>query len=190
MKALIIVDMQNDFMPGGPLGVPGADEIVSLINALMPRFDVVVAAQDWHPKDHVSFTVTHPEALWPVHCVQKSFGAALVSGLDVSKVSRVIQKGTDREIDSYSTFFDNAHRKKTELADYLFSKGVDAIYLVGVATDYCVYYSALDALDLGFEVFVIQDACRGIDLKEGDIDRSLQILQEKGVHIVSSDALT
>ena len=203
MKALLIVDMQNDFMPGGALGVPGADQLVPLINVLMKQFDYVIATQDWHPKDHMSFTINQggakegevietagiQQVLWPVHCVQNSSGAEVVTGLDVSKIDHVIRKGTDRWIDSYSTFFDNAHRKKTSLADYLFSKGVDTIYLVGVATDYCVYYSALDALDLGFKVFVIQDGCCGIDLHEGDIDKALQMLNEKGAQIVSSDTL-
>lgn len=203
MKALLIVDMQNDFMPQGPLGAPGADELIPLINQLMKRFDLVVACQDWHPKDHMSFAINHPgskvdevievggikQVLWPAHCVQNSPGSQFVSGLDMSGIDHVVHKGTDRWIDSYSTFFDNAHRKKTSLADYLFSKGVDTIYLVGVATDYCVYYSALDALDLGFKVFVIQDGCCGIDLHEGDIDKALQMLNEKGAQIVSSDTL-
>ena len=203
MKALLIVDMQNDFMPKGPLGVPGAHEIVPLINQLMKRFPLVVAVQDWHPKDHTSFVINHPGAkegeeiemsgiqqvLWPAHCVQNSPGAEIVSDLDVSKIDQVIHKGTDMWIDSYSSFFDNAHRKKTQLAEYLFEQDVDTIYLVGVATDYCVYFSALDALDLGFKVFVIQDGCRGIDLNPGDVDKALKTLKEKGVHLISSDEI-
>ena len=203
MKALLIVDMQNDFMPNGPLGVPGADELIPLINQLMKRFPLVVACQDWHPKDHMSFAINHrgakegemiemgggKQVLWPAHCVQNSPGAQFVSDLDMSNIDQVIHKGTDKWIDSYSTFFDNAHRKKTDLADYFFKKDVDTIYLVGVATDYCVYYSALDALDLGFKVFVIQDGCRGVNLTPGDVDKALKTLQEKGAHLILSDAL-
>lgn len=203
MKALLIVDMQNDFMPDGPLGVPGAHEIIPLINQLMKQFPLVVACQDWHPKDHTSFAINHPGAkegeaielsgirqvLWPAHCVQNSPGAQLVSDLDGSKIDHVIHKGTDKWIDSYSTFFDNAHRKKTSLADYLFEQDVDTIYLVGVATDYCIYFSALDALELGFKVHIIKDGCRGINLHQGDVEKAMKTLKEKGAHLISSEEI-
>ncbi len=203
MTALVIIDMQNDFMPGGALGVPGADELFPLINWLMPKFPLVLATQDWHPPDHVSFAENHPgkkpgdvvlvrgtpQILWPVHCVCHTSGAELVSGLNRELIKDVFFKGSDPEIDSYSAFFDNEQRKSTGLADYLHSQQVTHIFLVGVATDYCVLYSALDALSLGFAVTVIRDACRGIDLKEGDVDRSLALMQEKGAQIISSRSL-
>lgn len=203
VKALLVVDMQNDFMPGGALEIPRADEITLLINGLMEHFSLVVATQDWHPKNHMSFASNHPGAkegetidikgasqvLWPSHCVQNSPGAELVSALDRRKIDQTFHKGTDQWIDSYSAFFDNAHRKKTGLAAYLFDKDVDEIYLAGVATDYCVYFSALDALELGFKVSVIVDACLGIDLKQGDVDRALGDLKKRGVRIVTSESL-
>lgn len=203
MKAFLIVDMQNDFMPGGPLAVPGGDKIIFLINSLTSRFSLVIASQDWHPEDHMSFACVHPgkkvaevvkiqgedQILWPVHCVQNSEGAKIVSGIDPSKIDKVILKGSDRWIDGYSAFFDHQRRKSTGLADYLTEKKVDTLYLAGVATDYCIFYSALDALDLGFNVFVIQDACRGLDLKKGDGKRALQLLKEKGAHLITSDEI-
>ena len=203
MKALIITDMQNDFMPGGALGVPKANEIIPIINALMPKFPLVVATQDWHPKDHVSFAVNHPskkvgdiikvgeidQILWPVHCVQNTVGADLVSGLDKTLVSKIFFKGTDKNIDSYSTFFDNAHRKSTGLGEYLKGLGVADIYLTGVATDYCVLYSAMDALELGFSVYVIADACRSINLDLGDEQRAFETMKGKGSKIVKSSDL-
>ena len=202
MKALIIVDLQNDFCPGGALPVKEGDRIVPLVNALQKSFDLVVATQDWHPPDHLSFASQHhkppgevitlsglPQVLWPDHCVQGSRGAAFVPGLDTAKMDRVFQKGTDREIDSYSGFFDNGHRKSTGLGDYLKAKGVDEVYIVGLATDYCVKYTALDAAALGFRTHVVDDACRGVELKEGDVARALEEMRRAGVHITTSPAL-
>lgn len=195
-----MVDIQNDFCPGGSLAVPQGDDVVSLANALQVKFDLVVATQDWHVRDHVSFAVNHPgsqvgdiididgiqQVLWPAHCVQGTFGAQFHPELDVSRVSHIIHKGADRYIDSYSAFFDNAHLRSTGLADYLHEHGVVSIYLLGLATDYCVKYSCLDAVSLGFDVHLIVDACRGIDLQSGDIAKALQEVQAQGVKIVTS----
>jgi len=199
MRALLIVDMQNDFMPNGPLGVKNADALIPLINALIPRFPLVVASQDWHPPDHVSFATSHPgkkpgdhvrvkemdQVLWAVHCVRNTPGAELVFGLNKEKIACCFFKGTDSGIDSYSAFFDNARSKSTGLGDYLKSRGVTAVYLVGVATDYCVLYSSLDAIDLGFEVHVIADACRPINLDPRDEERALAAIAARGGTIES-----
>lgn len=200
MKALLIVDMQNDFMPGGALPVPKGNEIISLINALIPKFSLVLASQDWHPKDHISFAVNHPgkkvgdvikvggveQILWPVHCVHYTKGAELVDQLKKDSIESTFYKGVDRTIDSYSTFFDNARARSTGLADFLHTRQIDEIYIAGVATDYCVLYSALDAMDLGFKVHVIVDACRAINLKPNDEKKALQLMQAKGAHLITS----
>ena len=203
MKALIIVDMQNDFMPGGALGVPVADQLVPIINALIPHFPLVVATQDWHPADHMSFALNHPgkkvgdiikfnqieQILWPVHCVRNTHGAELISTLDKGNIVNIFYKGTDKNIDSYSAFFDNARHKSTGLSDYLKSRGVNDVYFAGVATDYCVLYSSLDAIDLGFSAYVIADACRPINLNPHDEERAFAAMAAKGVKTVISCAL-
>ena len=200
MKALILVDLQNDFCPGGALAVAEGDRVIAVANALQKKFDLVAATQDWHPKDHGSFASNHPgkipgdvvdlhgiqQILWPDHCVQGSRGAEFHPKLDRSGINRIIQKGTDKTIDSYSTFYDNGHRKSTGLEDYLRQKGVDEVYLAGLATDYCVKYSALDAVKLGFKTNVILDASRGIDLKPGDITRAIEEMRSAGVNILTS----
>ncbi len=159
MKTLILVDLQNDFVPGGTLAVAEGDRIILLCNALQEKFDLVVATQDWHPPDHASFAVNHPgkspgdvidlaglrQILWPVHCVQNTPGAAFVPGLKTDRIARVFKKGTDPLIDSYSGFFDNGHRKATGLGEYLKRAGVTDVYVCGLATDYCVKFTALDA---------------------------------------------
>ncbi len=195
MRALIVVDMQNDFMPNGSLPVSKSLEIVPLINRLMDRFDFVVATQDWHPKDHVSFASNHPKCkagdvidgqrLWPQHCVQNTYGAEFAPNLATERFDFVVHKGSNPKIDSYSAFFDNAHLKKTDLAPYLLGKGVSAVYFVGVALDVCVLYSALDALELGFASAVITDACRGID--EEGVEKALSKMRERGVRLLSSN---
>lgn len=199
VKALVLIDLQNDFMPWGSLPVPKADELITLANALQDHFDVVVATQDWHPADHASFAANHPDRnvgdvidleglrqeLWPAHCVQHSDGASLVKGLDVSR-AHIARKGSDKMIDSYSAFSDNGHRKDTGLHGYLQSKKVDTIYVLGVATDYCVKFTALDGRRLGYDVYLIEDACRGIDLKPGDIDHALDEMHRAGVKIIKS----
>ena len=200
MKALIIVDMQNDFMPGGALGVAGADRLVPTINALITQFPLVVATLDWHPVDHISFALNHPgkkvgdrikvgemeQILWPAHCVRNGEGAELVSSLDRENLASVFYKGTDPKIDSYSAFFDNARRKSTGLSDYLKSRGVTDVYLVGVATEYCVLYSSLDAIDLGFTVHVITDACCPINLDPQDESRAYAAMAAKGVKVITA----
>ncbi len=185
---LLIIDMQRDFMPGGALPVPQGDQIVPLINRLMPRFGHIVATQDWHPRDHVSFAENHPgkkvgdtvdvhgvpHILWPTHCVQNTPGAEFASGLVTENIHEIFRKGTDKDIDSYSAFFDNAKKKATGLEKYLREHGATEIYLCGVATDYCVLYSALDALELGFKTHVIADACRGLAKSRAALERMTQ----------------
>lgn len=200
MTVLLIIDMQNDFMPGGALAVPKADLAIPVINKLMPKFSLVVATQDWHPKDHMSFAGNHPgkkpgdvvdlngvrQILWPAHCVQNSKGAELVANLKKEKIAHIVQKGTDKWIDSYSAFFDNARKRSTGLYDYLKKQNVREIFLCGVATDYCVLFSVLDALELGFSVTVIADACYGIDLHKGDVEAAFARMAEKGATIIPS----
>jgi len=197
MNALIIVDMQNDFMEGGALAVPGARALIPLINRLQTCFQIVVATQDWHPADHASFVSKHPgkkaydvinlhglpQTLWPEHCVQETAGADFVAGLDRRRWTAVVQKGIAPEIDSYSGFFDNGKRRATGMADVLRRHDVHHVWLMGVATDYCVKYTALDAVALGFHVTLVDDACRGVDLKPGDTQRAIEEMQSGGVQI-------
>lgn len=203
MNALILVDIQNDFVPGGPLAVPEGDAIVPLVNRLQRHFDLVVATQDWHPADHGSFAANHPgrrpaevidlqglsQILWPLHCVQGTPGADFALGLNRESWDRVFVKGTDPAIDSYSGFFDNGHRQATGLGDYLRGKGVTDLYVVGLATDYCVKFTALDALQLGFRVHLIEDACRGVNLQPGDVDRAIAEMRGAGVAITQAAEL-
>lgn len=203
MRALILVDIQNDFCPGGALAVQEGDRIVPLVNRLAPRFDLVVATQDWHPAGHGSFASSHPGAapgtlgelaglpqvFWPDHCVQGSPGAAFHPELDLRPVEAIFRKGTDPAIDSYSGFFDNGHRKSTGLAGYLKEKGVDEVTVVGLATDYCVKFTALDAAKQGFRTTVVEDACRGVELQPGDVAKAFEEIRAAGVRVVRSDAL-
>src|SRR5437868_3055908 len=200
MKALVLVDIQNDFLPGGALGVPRGDEVVPVANRLQPRFGLVVATQDWHPKGHGSFASTRPgrkpgelaelgglpQVLWPDHCVQGTTGAAFAPTLTMARVEAIVRKGTDPAIDSYSGFFDNGHRKSTGLGDYLKGRGAGDVYLLGLATDYCVKFTALDARKLGFRTFLVQDASRGAELRPGDVARAVEEMQDAGVTIVQS----
>jgi nicotinamidase/pyrazinamidase len=204
MKALIIVDLQNDFLPGGALPVPRGDEVIPLANELQNRFELIVATQDWHPPNHGSFAANHPgkkpgdrieidgleQILWPVHCVENSAGAEFAPLFDTSRVAHVFKKGTDPKIDSYSAFFDNAHRRATGLGDYLKQRAISDVYLLGLAMDYCVKYSALDARRLGFNTRVIVDACRGIALEPGDLDRALGEMKKAGATLLQSGVLT
>ena len=197
MNALIIVDMQNDFVEGGALAVPGGKELVPLVNRLQPHFDLVIATQDWHPANHGSFATNHPgrktfelvelgglpQTLWPVHCVENTPGADFVPGLDRSRWAAVFQKGTDPEIDSYSGLFDNGKRRATGLGDFLKERGVDQVYVLGLATDYCVKFTALDTLALGFETSLIEDASRGVDLQPGDVEKAINEMRQAGVTI-------
>jgi nicotinamidase/pyrazinamidase len=199
MEALILVDIQYDFCPGGSLAVPQGDEVIPVANRLQKTFDLVVATQDWHPRGHASFASTHgkqpgevteihgaPQTLWPDHCVQGSHGAELRAELDRTRIARVFRKGTNPGIDSYSGFLDADHRNATGLAEYLRGRGVDEVYLAGLATDYCVRYTALDAVQLGFRANVVADACRGVDLRPGDSDEALAEMRSAGVQIVNS----
>lgn len=201
MKTLIVTDVQHDFMPGGALGITGANAIVPVINRLIPKFDHVFATQDWHPPHHISFASTHhkkvgevirvgdlEQILWPDHCVQNTHGADFATGLHRERFEAVFHKGTDPKVDSYSTFFDNARKRQTGLADHLRKANLKDLYFVGLATDYCVLYSVLDALELGFNAWVISDACRAINLKPGDEERALEKMRLQGTKIIQSSS--
>ncbi len=201
MKTLLIIDVQNDFMPGGSLAVPDGDKIVPIINSIQHKFDLVVAAQDWHPKDHVSFASNHegksnfdaielhgkPQILWPDHCVQDTEGAKFHADLVSQKWEAIFRKGTDKEIDSYSAFYDNGHLKSTGLTGYLKDKGTSQLYLCGLAADICVYFSTYDAFKEGFACFFIEDASQPLDAEEfKELKKKLEYL---GVQIVSSNQI-
>ncbi len=193
-EALIVIDVQNDFCPGGALAVAGGDEIISRINGLMENFPNVVLTQDWHPADHASFAANHPGAapfsltempygpqvLWPTHCVQGTSGAAFHRDLRTDPAQLIIRKGFRAGIDSYSAFFENDQITPTGLEGYLKSRGVTALVFVGLATDFCVAYSALDAAKLGFQAAVLEDACRAIDLN-GSLAEARRQMQAAGV---------
>ena len=193
-EAILVIDVQNDFCPGGALAVAGGDEIVAPINALVPEFPVRVFTQDWHPANHLSFASQHegaapmsltempygPQVLWPDHCIQGSEGAAFHADLATNPADLVIRKGFRREIDSYSAFFENDHETPTGLDGYLKSRGVEAVTLVGLATDFCVNYSAVDAAKLGFKVTVIESLCRAIDF-DGSLEAARDGMREAGV---------
>lgn len=203
MIALILVDLQNDFCPGGALAVPEGDAVIPIANLLAPRFSLVVATQDQHPADHLSFASSHvgkkpydvidldglPQVLWPPHCVQGTSGADFHPELDRSRITHVVPKGTDPRIDSYSGFYDNGKRKATGLGDYLQQRRVKHLYVLGLATDYCVKATVLDAVRLGFEVTLIEDGCRGVGLAPADIPNALEEMRSAGVHLVRSSAL-
>jgi nicotinamidase/pyrazinamidase len=203
MKALVLVDLQNDFCPGGALAVPDGDQVIPVANHLARRFPLVVATQDWHPANHGSFAANQPgrrpyelgelgglpQVLWPVHCVQGSPGAAFHAALDTERITRAFPKGTDAGIDSYSGFFDNGKRKATGLGDWLRAQGVGELTVLGLATDYCVKATALDAVELGFPVTLVADGCRAVELHAGDAARALDQLRAAGVRIVDSAAV-
>lgn len=194
MQALIVIDVQNDFCPGGALAVPQGDEIVSGINDLVPEFDAVVLTQDWHPAGHSSFASSHegrapyevtempygPQVLWPDHCIQSTPGAAFHAELRQGRADLIIRKGYNPAIDSYSAFFENDHSTPTGLEGYLRTRGIDRLVMVGLALDFCVNFSAVDATRLGFDVEVRQDLCRAIDL-DGSLAVALAGMQEAGV---------
>ncbi|HCV86604.1 MAG TPA: bifunctional nicotinamidase/pyrazinamidase [Deltaproteobacteria bacterium] len=202
MNALILVDLQNDFTPSGALPVPEGDSIVPLSNQLQQKFDLVVATQDWHPSDHQSFAIQHegrqpgelidlhgiPQVLWPVPFVQETEEAQFIFNLDHSKVKRVFHKGQNPRIDSYSGFFDNDHQSSTGMGEYL-RELEDEVFAVGLATDYCVHFTATDATEIEFRTIVISDATRGVNLQKGDVDRALVALQEQEVRILLSSEL-
>ncbi|HWB61812.1 MAG TPA: bifunctional nicotinamidase/pyrazinamidase [Chthoniobacteraceae bacterium] len=203
MKALILVDIQNDFLPGGALTVPQGDAVIPIANRLQEIFPLVVATQDWHPANHGSFAANHPgknpfeqidlnglpQTLWPAHCVQGTPGAELALALDRTRIARVFPKGADPGVDSYSGFFDNGHRRDTGLGAWLKEKGVADVYVCGLATDYCVKFTALDAAALGFGTFLIEDASRGVNLQPADVKNAIEEMKRAGVRIVQSAEL-
>ena len=194
--ALLIIDMQNDFLPGGSLAVAGGDQIIPIMNELQNDYDLVVATQDWHPADHGSFASQHPsrkafemaelsglpQMLWPDHCVQNSWGAELSADLEQKRIAAIFRKGMDAQFDSYSAFFDNGHQKATGLEGYLKGLGTEEVHLCGLAADYCVFYSAMDALNLGFKVAILNKATKAIS-PEGYL-KSLQELMNSGGQII------
>ncbi len=202
-KALILVDIQNDFIPGGALAVPDGDAIIPVANTAMERVDIVVATQDWHPADHGSFASQYDgktpgefvalsglaQILWPDHCVQETSGAGFVAGLNLNGVHHIVKKGLDREVDSYSGFFDNDHRKATGLDEYLKKQQVEELFIMGLATDYCVKFTTLDACALGYKTSVIKEGVRGVEINPGDCDKAFEEMQNAGAAIVSIDDL-
>lgn len=203
MKALIIVDVQNDFIPDGALAVTDGDQLVPLINDLQTHFDFIVATQDWHPADHGSFAANHQgrqvgefvdlngvnQILWPVHCVQGSFGAAFHKDLDRSRWNAVFQKGTNPLVDSYSGFYDNNKQGDTGLSQYLKSEGVTELFICGLATDYCVKFTVMDGLGEGFRVNLIADASKAVNLQPGDYNQAVQEMKEAGAIIINASAI-
>lgn len=199
MNALLIIDIQNDFLPGGPLGVPGGDEIIPIVNKLMDGFELTVATKDWHPPGHGSFAANHPgqalyetidlhglpQTLWPVHCLEDTAGADFPTGLDTARIGKIFHKGTRPEIDSYSGFHDNGHRHSTGLADFLREKGVTEVTVCGLATDYCVKFTALDAIAEGFTTTLHLPACRGVNLQRGDVESAVMEMEAAGVIIAN-----
>lgn len=198
--ALLVIDVQNDFIPGGQLPVPEGDLIVPLINRLGDRFKQVIITQDWHPPGHASFASSHPgrepyevielpygaQTLWPDHCIRATTGAELHKGLNLPHAQLIIRKGCNPDIDSYSAFLEADRTTATGLAGYLKERGIDTVYLVGLALDFCVMFSALDARAAGFNVFVVLDACRAIDL-DGSLAAAISRMQVAGVDLVSAD---
>ncbi|AHZ67632.1 nicotinamidase [Pseudomonas mandelii JR-1] len=198
--ALLVIDVQNDFIPGGQLPVPEGDLIVPLINRLGDRFKQVIITQDWHPPGHASFASSHPgrepyevielpygaQTLWPDHCVRATTGAELHKDLNLPHAQLIIRKGCNPDIDSYSAFLEADRKTTTGLAGYLKERGIDTLYLVGLALDFCVMFSALDARAAGFNVFVVLDACRAIDL-DGSLAAAISRMQVAGVDLVSAD---
>ncbi len=198
MKTLIVIDVQNDFMLGGSLAVPNADKIVPVINRIQDRFDLVVASQDWHPQNHISFASNHPgkstfdsveilgnkQTLWPDHCVQETEGALFHPQLKTQSWETIFRKGTDPNIDSYSAFYDNGHLKSTGLTGYLKDKGASQVFFSGLAADICVYYSILDAFKEGFACFFIEDASPPLNIEGFEIQKNE--MARLGIQIISS----
>mgnify|MGYP003575606697 CR=1 FL=1 len=201
MKALILIDIQNDFLPGGALAVAAGDTIIPVCNAVQQHFELVVATQDWHPAGHKSFASSHngkalfqtidlnglEQVLWPDHCVQGTPGADFSPLLEANKIETIFRKGTDPEIDSYSGFYDNGHRKSTGLAHYLKGKGITEVYVAGLAADYCVYFTAKDALAEGFETYIIEDATRAI--RTEGFEAAKKDFVQKGGRLIQSHAI-
>lgn len=202
-EALLLVDLQNDFVELGALAVQGGSSIISIANKLMSQFELVIATQDWHPANHSSFAANHPwrkpgqvielegirQILWPIHCVQNSYGSLLHQALNTETFEQIFFKGTDEAIDSYSAFYDNARQRSTGLGDYLKARGVEKLYIMGLATDYCVLYSAQDAVQEGFETFIIADGCKAVNLAPDDGKKAIDKMLQVGVKTVLSSQL-
>lgn len=203
-SVLLLIDVQNDFCPGGNLAVEAGDEVVPVINRIMPSFSRVITTQDWHPPDHVSFASSHPgrrpldvveadgivQVLWPDHCVQGTRGAELHPRLDPRRIGLLLRKGMRRGLDSYSAFFENDHRTDTGLRHFLKGLKLRELFICGLATDYCVLASALDARRLGFRVTLVRDACRGVDFPKGGIEKAIAAMQKAGVRMTESATLS
>ena len=204
MRALLLIDLQYDFCPGGALAVAHGDETIPVANRLMPKFSTIIATQDWHPPEHGSFAVNHPGAkpydlgelgglpqvMWPAHCVQGTRGAELHEALDRNLITEVFRKGTDPAIDSYSGFFDNGHRKSTGLGDWLKARDIKEVVVLGLATDYCVKFTTLDARQLGFNVTLVVDGCRGVNINADDSDKAIAEMRDAGAAIVDSSSFS
>ena len=202
---LFLVDLQSDFLPGGALAVPQADAILPTVRQLMEQYKTVVATQDWHPSTHESFAANHPghkpgdvidlyglkQVLWPVHCVENTPGAQLSQALSMhaGRLRKIFRKGTDPKVDSYSGFFDNGRRNSTGMGEWLKAQKIEVLTIVGLATDYCVKFTALDAVQLGFQTTVVSDACRAVNLQEGDDERAFNEMRAAGVQVLTSQEI-
>ena len=199
-SALILIDLQNDFCQGGTMGVRDTDSLIDSINHLQTKFDLVVATKDWHPANHISFAANHSglavgdsvmvsdfsQALWPVHCVQDTYGAAFHSELNSDSIQETFMKGANKGIDSYSAFFDNNHSQSTGLDVYLREKDVENVYIAGLVTEYCVKYSVLDAIECGFNTYLVPDCCRAVNLTPDAAQLAIEEVQAAGAKIVKS----
>lgn len=199
-RALLLIDLQNDFLEGGALAVPDGNATLPVAQKLMEQFDLIVATQDWHPSNHQSFATQHdghnvfemielhglPQCLWPNHCIQGSKGAEFASELNLEKLDKIVQKGTEVTIDSYSGFADNGHRKETELHAYLQSKNIDTLYVMGLATDYCVKFTVLDALAKSYSVYLVVDGCRGVNQAPDDSEKAIREMEKAGAVLIAS----
>ncbi|MGN8225116.1 bifunctional nicotinamidase/pyrazinamidase [Gracilimonas sp. BCB1] len=202
MRALVIVDIQNDFCPGGALAVPGGDEVIEPTNTLATAFDCIVQTQDWHPQDHLSFASNHAgkdpyetiemdygeQVLWPDHCVQETKGAEFHPDLKTRPSQLIVRKGFRKHIDSYSAFFENDNETVTGLHGYLKERGIEDVYVVGLATDFCVKWTVLDGLKLGYNVHLVEDAIRGIDI-DGSVEAAMQEMKEAGVVLTHTNKI-
>ena len=203
MKALLLVDLQNDFCKNGALEVKDGDSVISVANSLIKKFkennDLIVATKDWHPNSHKSFAINSngkvgelrilnglPQVWWPVHCVENTFGSEFHSKLDSNNIDKTIFKGNNPEIDSYSAFFDNGKLQKTDLDNFLKEKNIDTLYIMGLATDFCVKFTVLDALELGYKVHLVEDGCRGVNLTPSSSKDAIKEMKNKGAIITKS----
>ena len=203
MRALLIIDLQNDFLPKGALTVSKGDEIITVINELQSAFDLIIATKDWHPANHGSFASNHQnekvgnvinlngieQILWSAHCIQNSFGAELSLLLNKDSISKIILKGTDSDIDSYSAFFDNNHQKSTGLHQYLKENNVDELFVTGLATDYCVYFTVKDALQLGYKTWLVTDAVKGVNINPSDSQKAICDMEKSGAKLITSKGI-